>query len=153
MGMAYLRQRYGQPGGCTRRCDYLHGKNTGRRRIPLCAQSPSPPGATRAAGCIPTPSSGSRRYQVLRSRHPKPNIYTLLDTPVGEAEYRQVVEHDYGEDGLFLDRVIVVKVIGEQFWRLNSLERPYRLEWFGKADRGEILVPAEQIVETLGQFR
>lgn len=88
---------------------------------------------------------GPNRYQILRSRHPKPNIYTLNDIPVDDAAYRQIVEQDYGEAGQFLDRVVLVKIIGEQLWRFNSSEQPYRLEAFGKDDRQEIPVPPEAL--------
>ncbi len=94
---------------------------------------------------------GADRYQVLRSRHPKRNIYTLLDTPVSEQDYRRVVEQDYGVAGLFLDRVIVVKIIGQRLWRFSSADVPYRLEWFGKEDRGEVPISPDQVASVLAE--
>lgn len=94
---------------------------------------------------------GADRYQILRSRHPKRNIYTLLDTPVPEAGYRQVVARDYEQTGLFLDRVIIVKIIGERLWRFSSADQPFRLESFGQHDRQEIEVPSEHAAAILSE--
>jgi len=116
------------PGRATRRSTWLHGYTV------------QPDGARQ---------DGADRYQVLRSRHPKPNIYTLFDTPVSEPDYRRVVEQDYGEAGLFLDKVIVVKVIGERLWRFSSAEQPYCLEWFGKAERGSEPIPTGQVASAV----
>jgi arylamine N-acetyltransferase len=94
---------------------------------------------------------GANRYQILRSRHPKPNIYTLLDRPVPDAEFRQVIERDYGESGLFLNRVIIVKVIGERLWRFSSDVHPYLIESFGRDDRQEEKIPARQAPHLLAR--
>jgi arylamine N-acetyltransferase len=94
---------------------------------------------------------GLDTYQVLRSRHPKPNIYTLLDTPVCEPDYRRVVEQDYGLTGLFLDQVILVKIIGDRLWRFSTKDQPYRMEWFSQATRGEVMIPPGQTAYLLAE--
>lgn len=97
---------------------------------------------------------GANRFQVLRSRHPKPNIYTLLDEPIREPDYRMAIELDYGANGLFLERVIVVKIIGKRLWRFSSTDQPYRLEWFDKAGQGSVPVPPDQVASVLAdQFQ
>ena len=73
---------------------------------------------------------GPSRYQVERTRHPQPNIFTLIDTPVPDAAYRAATTADYGPDGHFLNRVIVTKVVDGQVWRFCSSERPLHLETF-----------------------
>ncbi len=73
---------------------------------------------------------GSRRYSVERAPHPRPICYTLIDQPVPEADYRAALMADYGEQGLFLDAVIVNKVVDNQIWRFASRDSPYRLESF-----------------------
>ena len=78
---------------------------------------------------------GNHLYQVERDRHPSPNIYTLIDEPVGEGAYRQAATADFGENGFFLDRLIVNKIIGGRVWRFNSGEKPYHLESFGDGQR------------------
>jgi N-acetyltransferase len=94
---------------------------------------------------------GVERYQVLRSRHPKPNIYTLLDTSVDEPAFRRVVEQDYGETGLFLDQVILVKIIDDRLWRFSTKDLPYRLEWFSGVGRGDVAIPPDQAAKMLAE--
>ncbi|MGD9091327.1 MAG: arylamine N-acetyltransferase [Anaerolineales bacterium] len=74
--------------------------------------------------------SGGHLYQVERNRHPSPYVYTLIDEPVEEEIYRMATTADYGENGFFLDRLIVNKVIDERVWRFNSGESPAHLESF-----------------------
>ena len=78
---------------------------------------------------IVTPMA-SDRYQVDRDRHPKSNCYTLVNRPVTEDQFRRAIINDYSPGGLFLNRVIISKVIGEHVWRFNSEERPFHLERF-----------------------
>jgi len=69
-------------------------------------------------------------YEIDRDRHPKPNCYTLISTPMADDEFRKAIVADYGQDGHFLDRVIITKAIGDHVWRFNSGEYPYRIERF-----------------------
>ncbi|MCP4357889.1 MAG: hypothetical protein GY796_07735, partial [Chloroflexi bacterium] len=73
---------------------------------------------------------GRNRYQIEQWPHPKRNVFTLIDKPVSEAEYRAHTSRDYGEQGLFLDAVIINKIIRDQLWRFNMRERPWRLNCF-----------------------
>lgn len=84
---------------------------------------------------------GPRRYQIERSRHPMRNIYTLFDQPVAEHDYTQATIDDYGEQGLFLNRVVLTKIIDNAVWRFSSSETPYRLECFTRAGKGEQPLP------------
>jgi hypothetical protein len=123
--------------------------------IPLLAALPvDPRRTTRRPSLLHTYSvhpDGPDRYQIQRTHHPHPNIYTLLDTPLSEAAYRRVVEQDYGPQGLFLNRVVLVKRIGGRLWRFNSAELPYHLESFGPSDHQELPLPPGQVVERLAQ--
>src|SRR5439155_18136180 len=70
-------------------------------------------------------------YQIERSPHPRPVCFTLVDKPVDETSYRAATCGDYDpERGLFLQELIVNKVIGGDLWRFSSHERPYHLEHF-----------------------
>ncbi len=69
-------------------------------------------------------------YAVLRDNHPKPTCYTLIDTPVSWPDYRAITINDYGENGLFLDRVIVTKVCDGVISRFNDQAQPYQIEAF-----------------------
>jgi arylamine N-acetyltransferase len=78
---------------------------------------------------------GRHLYQIERDRHPSPYIYTLIDEPIEERAYRQATTADYGENGFFLKRMIINKIIDERGWRFNSEEKPYHLESFGDGGR------------------
>lgn len=73
---------------------------------------------------------GRNRYQIYRRPHPKHNAFTLIDEPVNDATYRAATEADYGENGLFLEFVIVNKILQGQHWRFNMSEWPWRLNRF-----------------------
>ena len=80
---------------------------------------------------------GRSTYQIERRPHPKQNAFTLIDEPVDDATYRAATAKDYGENGLFLEFVIINKVINQQAWRFNMAERPWalnRFEWGQKFD-------------------
>jgi hypothetical protein len=89
---------------------------------------------------VATPLPGTR-YRIARTRHPKPYIFTLNATPVDTRAYAQAVARDYGADGLFLDRVVITKVLDDAVWRFNSGERPYELERFDLAGRSASALP------------
>jgi hypothetical protein len=78
---------------------------------------------------------GEGRFQIERYPHPKTNIFTLIDTPVSDAAYRAATTNDYGAKGLFLDRIIVNKVIDGTPRRFNSTELPPHFEVFENGQR------------------
>jgi arylamine N-acetyltransferase len=71
---------------------------------------------------------GEKRYQVERDRHPSPNCFTLIDVPVNNHDYRARLTRDYDENGLFLDAVIVNKIVDGCQWRFNARDFPLRIE-------------------------
>lgn len=94
---------------------------------------------------------GEDRYQVERSHHPSRVVFTLIDRPVSIAEYRRVVENDYGESGLFLKSVVMVKIMDDRVWRFFSDNKPYRLESFNRAGRYESPLPPDAVSEVLAR--
>lgn len=80
-------------------------------------------------------ADGEEHYQVERDRHLQPYIFTLIDSPVDDAYYRQAATQDYGSDGRFLDRVVITKVVGRSVWRFNHAEIPLHLEIFQDGQR------------------
>lgn len=60
-------------------------------------------------------------------------VYTLVDTPVADAAYRRALTEDYGPDGLFLDQVILAKMIDGRLWRFTTNRRPLALWCFDGA--------------------
>lgn len=83
------------------------------------------------------------RYQVEREPHPNPICFTLIDQPVADADYRAATTNDYGENGLFLDTVIINKVIDGHIWRFNDREQPYHIEQFDNGTRIDIPLTAD----------
>ena len=83
-------------------------------------------------------------YQVERDRHPQRACFTLIDSPVPDETYRGITAADYGPDGLFLERVIITKVIGDTVWRFNSAERPYRLERYKDGHKVEYVIEQQE---------
>lgn len=81
---------------------------------------------------------GDNRYQIERSDHPKPIIFTLIDEPVHDTAYRQATTNDYGPDGLFLNRLVLTKVVRGRAWLYNPLESPDHLFSFLRADRNSV---------------
>lgn len=73
---------------------------------------------------------GDHRFEIERSPHPRPNAFTLIDRPMDAVPYREATTRDYGAGGLFLDKVVINKVVGGQAWRFNSSEQPLHLEQF-----------------------
>lgn len=107
--------------------------------IPLYVALPVEPGETTHRSCpyhtYSVRYDGLNRYQIERDRHPNANIYTLLDIPVHNTPYRERVTADYGENGLFLDRAIVTKIIDGQIRRFNSGEPPPHFQVFEDGQR------------------
>lgn len=95
--------------------------------------------------------SAKNVFEVERSHHPKRNIFTLLDHPIPLPEYRAAVERDYEATGYFLDRVIIVKIIGNRLWRFSSGEKPYRLEGFDKVSKQEKQLEPESLPPVLAK--
>jgi hypothetical protein len=89
-----------------------------------------------------TPQSGSV-FEITRDRHPTAYIYTMMNIPVKDADYRRATTDDYGEDGLFLDRVVINKVIDGVQWRFSSDGPPYHLESFKDGDKTYYLLGSD----------
>lgn len=80
---------------------------------------------------------GPNEYIVENHPHPKPYMFNLLDTPIDDAHYRSATTNDYGEHGLFLDRLVINKIVNGRAWRYNSGESPVHLQEFHQGNRTE----------------
>jgi len=92
---------------------------------------------------------GHSRYTIERSHHPKRKIFSLVDKPIALETYQLAVQNDYEATGYFLDRVIIVKVIGDRLWRFSSADTPHKLEGFDKTSQQEIILGAGSLARTL----
>ncbi len=110
--------------------------------LPLFAPIPiSPNGVmirTTPFMCFAVRPDGANIYQVERWPHPQYNAFTLIDNPVDEEAYCQATVADYGAGGLFLDRVIINKIIKGVPYRFNMWERPWAINQFGWGMRTDI---------------
>lgn len=85
---------------------------------------------------IATPlDSAGHHYMITRDRHPRPDCFTLIDHPVADEVYRAATTADYGADGLFLDRVVINRVVEGVIWRFDGVSAPYHLESFRNGDK------------------
>ena len=81
-------------------------------------------------------SDGATYYRIERDNHPKPYCFTLHDRLINIHEYRQATTNDYDLDcGLFLDRIIITRVIEDRIWRFGSESAPYQLESFWNGEK------------------
>lgn len=82
------------------------------------------------------------RFAIEQWPHPKPQAFELVDRPICAAAYAAATSADYGIAGLFLDRVIVKKVVAGDVWRFASGERPWVLERFHAGTRMTLALPS-----------
>lgn len=62
-------------------------------------------------------SCGDLCYEIERDNHPRPYCFTLVDQPVSDEDFRAAIAADYGSAGLYLDRVIIIRIIDDRIWR------------------------------------
>lgn len=117
--------------------------------LPVALDAVSPVQRTTAHHTYTVTPAGNDRFIVTRDRHPRPDCYTLVDRPVSDAAYRAATTADYGSDGLFLDRVIVNRIVDGVIWRFSGGDAPYHLEAFDRGDKTYHLLGHE--VETAAQ--
>lgn len=95
---------------------------------------------------------GDHRYEITRAPHPSPYAFTLIDEPIPDEAYRLATAGDYGPDGLFLDAVVVNKVIDETLWRFNSKDQPPRLEQFIAGERIDHFIGGDVAAAVASRF-
>jgi len=92
------------------------------------------------------------KYEVERSHYQSNNLFTLIDVPVSLTEYQTIIEDDYTESrGLFLKRVVMVKVVYEKGQRFFSDQLPFKLESFDRAGRMEKYIEPKNLPHALAE--
>lgn len=95
---------------------------------------------------------GEGLFEVVRHPHPAPYVFTLVDKPVNETDYRAATTNDYDVNGLFLDTVIINKVVDDVVWRFNGGDPPYHLESFVDGKRINHPITGDVAAAVAGQF-
>ncbi|HTV01693.1 MAG TPA: arylamine N-acetyltransferase [Luteitalea sp.] len=85
----------------------------------------------------------SERIAIHQHPHPHPLAFELVDRPVSPRTYQAATRADYGPSGLFLDRVIIKKIIDGDQWRFASSEPPWVLECFRDGERTAHSLPTD----------
>ena len=93
--------------------------------------------------CFSIRPDGENIYQVERWPHPQQNAFTFIDQPIDEETYRRATIADYDQNGLFLDRVIINKIIEGVAYRFNMWEYPWAINQFGWGTRTDIALGDE----------
>ena len=93
-------------------------------------------------------------YNIWRDPHPNRNVFTLIDRPVADAPYRQAVIQDYQpQTGLFLDALVINKVIEGHLWRFSSRDLPLHIERFVDGQRQDIPLTRNPAARLAGRFK
>lgn len=93
---------------------------------------------------------GSQRYRVSRAHHIHPDIFTLVDIPVSPIDYVARITQDYGAEGFFLDKVVIVKAVAGDIWCFNSAEPPSRLYTKGRKIQRTLPLGSIRLERVLG---
>jgi hypothetical protein len=75
----------------------------------------------------------------------------LIDTSVEDAIYCDATTRDYGEGGLFLDRVVIRKTIDDAVHRFNSGRTPSVIEIFSNGVYAEKPI-LDDVAEALSEM-
>lgn len=89
-------------------------------------------------------------YQILRSRHPKPYIFTLFDTPIDVESYKTAAANDYRPEGNFNNSIVINKIVDEKMVRFSTWADDVMFEAFTADPAGGAAV--REIFETDGDL-
>lgn len=92
------------------------------------------------------------RFALERFPHPAPYMFTLINSPVSDAAYQAATTRDYGVNGLFLNQLVVNKLVDEGLWRFASNEKPYRMECFQDGQRIDTPIETDPATEIHRKF-
>ncbi len=87
--------------------------------------------------------SGKGRFRLENHPHPSPYLFDLVDEPVSPDAYVDALRADYAPGGLFLDRIVVRRIVDGDVWRFDSQATPWHLECFRDGRRVDHPLPAD----------
>lgn len=97
--------------------------------------------------CTPT---SSKEYRIENFPHPNPYLYHLTDVPINPIDYLQTASKDYGEGGLFSDRIIIRKMINKAPTRFDSEDLPYNIHTLQHGEKLKTFIKDEDLIKRLG---
>ncbi|MFT7585690.1 MAG: arylamine N-acetyltransferase [Cellvibrionaceae bacterium] len=83
---------------------------------------------------------GDGTYEITRLRHPKPYVFTLIDTPVSVEDYKQATANDYRPEGNFNESLVINKTVDEQLIRFSTRTADVLFESFTADPEGGMAV-------------
>jgi arylamine N-acetyltransferase len=95
-----------------------------------------------------TPAS-SNEYIIDNFPHPRPYLYHLTDVPVNSKDYLKLARRDYGENGLFSNRIVLRKLINKVPTRFDSEDMPYNIHMLQNGEKVKNYVRDEDLVGRL----
>ena len=95
-----------------------------------------------------TPVS-SKEYIIENFPHPRPYLYHLTDIPVNPMDYLKTASNDYGESGLFSDRIIIRKILNKVPTRFDSEDIPYNIHTLHNGEKIKTFIKDEDLVSRL----
>ena len=99
-------------------------------------------------------SLGYNKFDIWRDPHPNRNAFTLVDKPINDERYRTATTKDYIPDkGLFLDKVVINKVIAGNLWRFNSRDLPLHMEKFVDGVRHDYALTRDHAEQLAQKFQ
>jgi hypothetical protein len=99
--------------------------------------------------CIPV---SSKEYIIENFPHPKPYLYHLTDIPVHPSNYLKTANEDYGGGGLFLDRIIIRKMINRVPARFDSEDIPYNIHTLQNGRKLKTYIKDEDPISKLNEY-
>ena len=95
---------------------------------------------------------GLNEYLIENFPHPKPYLYHLTDIPVSESDYLNISIADYCEKGLFLDRIIIRKVIANTPTRFDSEDLPYNIHLLQNGTKTRKYLSDNTLIQALSDY-
>jgi arylamine N-acetyltransferase len=95
-----------------------------------------------------TPAS-SKEYIIENFPHPKPYLYHFADIPVNPTDYLDIAGSDYGESGVFSDRIVIRKMVNKVPTRFDSEDIPYNIHTLHNGEKVKTFIKDEDLIRRL----
>lgn len=99
--------------------------------------------------CYQSTNIGENEYIVENTPHPKPYLFNLIDVPVKNEDYLNAAIQDYGHTGLFLDRIVIRKLVDGMATRFDSKDLPFNIHVLKMGERQRTLIKSDNLINVL----